>query len=191
MAVVKAPTAEEANKATAPHVTAIGELVCAWNNLQEELADLFSLVSKIPSVDIAYAIWHSTPNDHAQRSMVREAAKVSLSTDEQALEAVTWLLNQIDNSLRHKRNDAVHAPLILAVGSAGITVIPRDCTNNPRAASLEGKDILKELIWYRETAEVLRHYCWRLNYVLSAKGVPIPEKPALPRLGERKRQSRG
>lgn len=183
MAVTEGPTPEERRKAIEPHVSAIGELVCSWNHLQEELAHLFWRVSKIPDGDIAFTIWHSTPNDHAQRSMLRAAARVSLAANEKVLGAVTWLLDRIDNSLRHKRNDAVHAPLILAVGSGGITVIPRDCTNNPRAASLEGKDIMKELIWYRETADALQHYCWQLNFVLTSPQLPFPEKPICSSVG--------
>lgn len=78
----------------------------------------------------------------------------------------------------------LHAPLVLFTSGSTTTVVPYDLTNNPRADSLEGKEILKELIWYRETAEVLRHYCWEMRHALHPGRLqPLPKRPALPPLG--------
>ncbi|MEH2479095.1 hypothetical protein V1282_002452 [Nitrobacteraceae bacterium AZCC 2146] len=184
MVIIKAPTADATKQIFQPYAIAMGELVYSWNHLQEDLAGLFWRLSQIENGAIAFAIWHSTANDHAQRSMLRAVAEVALAEKTEVRAEVVWLLDKIDYSLRHKRNDAIHAPLTLFTDQNGTTVIPYDMTNNPRADSLEGKEILKELIWYRETAEVLRGFCWQLSHSLHpARPQPLPQRPTLPHLG--------
>jgi hypothetical protein len=184
MPIIRAPTGQESIKLFEPYAIAMGELVYAWNHLQEELAGLFWRLSGIENGAIAFAIWHSTPNDHAQRAMLRACAEVALADKELPRAEVIWMLDKIDNSLRHKRNNAIHAPLTLYTDHTGTTVIPYDLTNNPRADSLEGKEILKELIWYRQTADTLRQFCWQLRHALHpARPQPLPGRPTLPHLG--------
>jgi hypothetical protein len=187
MAVIKAPSYEERRKIIEPYLIATGELVYAWNQLHEELAGLFWRITGIKNGAIPFAIWHSTPSDHGQRAMLKAAAKVALAKNEAALKEVLWLLDRIDKSLRHKRNDAIHAPVVLVTDDKGTIIAPRDMTNNPRALALRGKEILKEITWYRETAEALRAFCWQLRMALRPGGShPLPKRPDMPHLGTQK-----
>lgn len=184
----RAPTGDESKKHLEPYAIAMGELIYGWNHLQEELANLFWRVTGIKNGAIPFAIWHSTPSDHNQRMMLRAATEVTYARNKEAREAIIWLLDRIDNSLRHKRNDAIHAPLVLNTDALGTSVIPYDWTNNPRAGALLGKEILKELIWYRETTDVLRNYSWELRHALHpTRPHALPKKPELPHLGPQTR----
>lgn len=177
-------TQEKRDELLQPYEIETGRLVWTWNHLQDSLSRLFWRTTGVSNGALAYAIWHSTPSDLAQRKMLRAAAKVrySAADDTAALEAIEWVLNKIDSSLVHNRNDAIHAPLIIEMTTEGNTRIkPHDMTNNPRAASLEGKEILTEIIRYRETADVLRRYCNALFTALRPPRTgPLPERPVLP-----------
>lgn len=181
---IKALTPKKRDLILRPYEIETGRLVWQWNHLQDQLARLFWRVTGISNGAIAFAIWHSTPSDLAQRKMLRAAAEVRYSSanDEDALEAINWLLNKVDSPLANWRNDAIHAPLAIHTSPDGTSTIrPHDMTNNKRALSMEGKEILTEIIRYRETAQLLRGYCFKLNSALRhPRTGPLPEKPLLP-----------
>jgi hypothetical protein len=56
----------------APYIQAAGEVVHAWNRLQEALKEVFATVTKMPR-PMAYSIWHSLRSDLSQRDMLRAA----------------------------------------------------------------------------------------------------------------------
>lgn len=183
MAVIRAPTGEESNKIFQPYAIALGELVYAWNHLQDELASLFWRVSTIENGAIPFAIWHSVPSDRTQRQFIRVTAEVSLDGNEEAQKEIVWLLDKVDHLLASTRNDAMHAPLTLLTDQDGTRIVAHNMTNHPRAESLEGKEILATFIWARQTAEILRHYSWQLRHALNPKRPhALPKRPELPRL---------
>src|SRR5687767_13110037 len=101
----------KARKALRPYAVTLGELVFAWNRLHHNLAILFDLTVKSPSPELSLAVWYSTDNDASQRKMLQvAAAKAAQFTKDQRAD-IGWVLSQIDDSLRHKRNNSTHAPL--------------------------------------------------------------------------------
>ena len=101
-----------------------------------------------------------TPNDRAQREMLRAAAKVKFSNEPhmpyvpphpRALEDVEWLLNEIDR-LADRRNDAIHSPFWQAYRGDEVKIEPAVNLGHPRARKLAGKDVLTEFRWYQKCA---------------------------------------
>jgi hypothetical protein len=183
MAPTKLPTRRELDKAFKPYALELGHLVHSWNHLQDGLARLFWRVTGIKDGAVPLAIWHSTPSDLSQRKMLRAAVEVVYANDKRAREDVLWLLDRVDHMLSGKRNNAIHAPVVMSSDGTGIAIKPYDMALNPRAAALEGKAIIAELIWYRETAEVLRAHSYRLFVALrQPRDGAWPDKPALPHL---------
>src|SRR5215211_6790047 len=95
----------------APYITALGELVIAWNSLQEQLAELFWTVTGISNGRVPLAIWHAANSDRTQRQMLRAAAENAFATDKdkKTRDDILWLLDRA-NSLADQRNDAIHSP---------------------------------------------------------------------------------
>jgi hypothetical protein len=183
MPITKVPSGQERQETIEPYLIEIGALVLSWNYLHEELANLFWRVTGIPNGAIAFAIWHSTPSDLTQRKMLRAAVEVVYGENDETRERILWLLNKVDHFLAQKRNDALHAAVVLLVEPEGTKIIPQNFTNSPRADSLEGKQIIKELIWYRETADALKWDARMLRQALHPKRPqPLPEKPKMPHL---------
>ena len=172
-----------------PYKQELGELVFAWNSLHDELAHLFGLVIKIPRVETAFAIWHSTPSDLAQRKMLRNAVEAEFSSKDNRKADLLWLLDKVDYGLSQKRNDAIHAPITIRLDPEGnvIGVEPTSWSNSPRAKSLGGKDLLRELTWYRMSAVVLCLYVIDVCLALDPSArQPWPHRPLLPNAGEKK-----
>ena len=192
------PTKRQIKQRKNPYVLALGNLVIAWNALQENLAELFWAITDLPDGTIPLSIWHSTNNDRTQREMLR-AMTEAIFTQRAARELdatvkgntlrirddIIWLINKA-NSLADQRNDAVHSPLwfvIDATGSGKIgEMIPADYFGNPRAKKLKGKDLLNEFRWYRQSADTLASYALRIRFVLSPGLTPWPDRPQMPRL---------
>jgi hypothetical protein len=79
------------------YATAVGKVAHAWNYLQERLARIFVAITAIDH-SIALAIWYSTENDRAQRSMLQAVIEVSpddrwQSISETVKDDLKWLLN--------------------------------------------------------------------------------------------------
>src|ERR1700730_16658421 len=72
------PSPEEISKRFQPYVVELGTLVYIWTRLHDHLAELFWRVTGILNGNIPLAIWHSTPNDRAQRDMLRAATTAKL-----------------------------------------------------------------------------------------------------------------
>jgi hypothetical protein len=63
---------DDVDRAFAPYITAAGEVVNAWNKLQEQLCLVFVALTGMPK-DMATAIWHSARSDAIQRDMLAAA----------------------------------------------------------------------------------------------------------------------
>ncbi len=99
-----------------PYAEQIGFLVANWNTLHEHLPHVFSIILKTSDRDeMAMAIWHSTDSDFLQRKMLRSVVKNAKIAKEKR-DAILWIIDKIDESLRHRRNDAIHAPWIFMTG---------------------------------------------------------------------------
>ena len=68
---------------------------------------------------VALAIWYSVKSDRAERDMLRAAVNANSGRWEKlpkALDDFNWLLDRCDELAEH-RNDAVHAPCSIYIGS--------------------------------------------------------------------------
>jgi hypothetical protein len=141
-----------------PHAARIGQLVIAWNELHETLSKLFELVVDSPHRKMGVSIWHSTDNDFAQRKMLRAAIGRSKKLKPPQSEDIIWVLNRIDDTLRHNGNDVVHSPYLHIYGLAKASklhVMPDVHSESPRAKSLFNKMVADGLAEHIEEATQL------------------------------------
>jgi hypothetical protein len=183
-------------------------LAVVWNQLHDNLLSIFVEVLTPADDFAAKAIWYSTDSDFQQRKMLRALIELDTQTlfhhpllaREPRLEpfqgeAIFWILNQIEKPLRHQRNNALHAPLMLMRGVAdGAVVHWVEATlnpQNPRALPLQGKNLVEEFKTYAELTGVLSDYAARIANSLKYPGrFPWPEKPRLPQAHKKKKKIR-
>jgi hypothetical protein len=81
---------------------------------------------------------------------------------------ILWILDQIDKSLRHQRNNALHAPLTVLTGVFDGALRNWAEANwnalNPRAKPLRGKDLIQEFQDYTEQSLPKRLVSLPLNF---------------------------
>jgi hypothetical protein len=194
---------EKAEDVFKPYGTEIGHLVFNWNRLHDNLANLFEFIVGSPSKGVATSIWYSTDSDFAQRKMLRAATEKSLHISSRQRESIIWLLNQIDDSLRHKRNDALHSPLAVVTGDYGegetTWIIPDPGSGSPRAHSLLKSErthlnLMGELKEYGQLSNTLATYAYAMfRAFVNPTSHAWPDKPKLPhahRTKSRKESSR-
>lgn len=189
-----AQEARRSAKVFRPIAIEIGWITFQWNRLHEALRDLFAHAVHFERHTIPFAIWHSTPNDRAQREMLRAAIVAAAKSGyipQELFEDIEWVLQQLD-PLAGRRNDAIHAPLTFVhsipseSGETRIEIAPTDYDGNPRALALSGKPILSEFKWYRDHLMRLAAFCEDLHSVMmhASEGHPWPERPQLPPRGQ-------
>ncbi len=181
---IRLPTNEEARLAFEEYTTALGKVVYAWNYLHEKLALLLVAVTDIDHRDVLLIKWHKLRDDGKQRRILTDAVKEANWTNiPTAKEHLLWLLDRT-NSLAEDRNDAVHAPTSLLIGSdpdkdhvMGAAFL----SSHPRAKRLEGKVLLAEFAWCERCAEDLSVFAKQLEAAIrSPQHYPLPERPVLP-----------
>ncbi len=107
-----------------PYSAELGYLAIAWNQLRCHLMALFAMLSEPQDSTSAKAVLYFLGNDFSQRRLLRALLDIDanklppavrkLSTTQ--TKEILWLLNQIDEGFRHKRNNALHAPLMVMQG---------------------------------------------------------------------------
>jgi hypothetical protein len=162
--VVKSPTREEMREAFDLYTAAVGRVAHAWNYLHEELARLFARIVGSYDYDIqhsvALAVWHSSFNDRAQRSMLEAAIKAASGDPAWtrlpmgAREDLLWLIERT-HRLGDKRDEAVHAPCALLVDHDGSAMAANILSGHRRARTLTGKSYLRNLIGWSATSRRL------------------------------------
>jgi hypothetical protein len=174
----------------------IGFLLREWNELQEQLASLFTTLLRIPNTEIARAIWYAVQSDRFQRKMLlgaasaifnpshpspkADAAKKAAEPFEAALwDEIQWIIKTAD-CLGQRRDAAAHAPVALVV-SDPVEFIGRHFHHHPLAESLRGKKLLDEFRLYRARTATLRLWTETINsYVRTGKQRPLPQRPPWP-----------
>ena len=202
-------TPEQLREIFSPYGTELGYLVASWNRLHDQLAQIFAVCftpfeERKASLNSSYyrmamAVWQSTTNDYSQRGMLRSLIKApsTILTPGQA-DAIQTVLNEIDNSLRHKRNNAMHAPLMFTTGVIDEViqtfVEPNVWTPNPQAKALRSSiakrsapplevgpnDLIEELKWYSSIADELGRYVGGIGANLDNPEHALPGKLKLP-----------
>lgn len=185
-----------------PYALAIGQATLAWNGLNEHLGNLFWVVTGgSPNNWQALDVWQSVTSDRSKREMLRAAAIRSpfpLRREFPKLVAsVEWICAQ-GNRIEDKRNDLVHAPLILTVDRSVFAsavakdgkvkhadvlkiaqVNPHAFHLNRRAGKLTDKDILAEYRWCRDMSLMVRTYADGI-FASMTEAKPWPRRPQLP-----------
>ena len=186
-----------------PYALAVGQMALAWNELHEALGILFawSLRTSKDRTLQAIAIWGAVTSDRQKRQLLE--ASINYLGEEshrqfpQLAADILWLVGRA-NSLEDKRNNVVHSPLAeitsdLVGALLGLKmgeVFPGGILNE-RALKLRnstilvGKDLLNEMIVYRDYAEKLASFS---DSILTAWRKPVgswPERPSLPPLKDR------
>lgn len=185
-----------------PYSVQLGQLATAWNWLHHNLSSLFWLILRARNEHFAQVIWHSTDSDFVQRKMLRAIIEMDQKSmpiqrrlkPDQA-KAIIYILNEIDNNLRHKRNNAVHAPLMVLTGvrDDGVKSWVEAHFNplNPRAKPLRDKDLIQEFKDYTAHAEMLNRYAVQIWNALNYPGrFPWPDKPPVPQAHKKKQKIR-
>jgi hypothetical protein len=187
-------------KQLAPYLIELGLVVVSWNELHDELGQLFSIVRGGPSLGCALEIWHSEKSDWRQRNLIRSALPSALSNlprakqedaewVRRAREEIKWILDQAD-SLADHRNNTTHSPLIGELEANEWKLTSFTFFRHPRAKKLAGKELLSEFQWYWRTFRVLTAYTQHIRLALypittdaygnRTSGATWPERPSLP-----------
>lgn len=202
-------TPSTAKKAMSPYTVEIGHLANAWNNLHHNLSSLFGLLLGAKNPYANQALWHSVDSDVLQRRMLRAllAANDMLSpfdrvthkplvTKEQAAD-ILYVLETIEQKIRHKRNNAIHAPLVLMSGvNRGAVRTWAEAhfnAQNPRAAPLRGKDLVEEFRSYTAEIQRLQNYTLQMWFALNPLHSPRaswPQRPPSPQAHNKKGKGR-
>jgi hypothetical protein len=166
----------------APYITAVGEVVNAWNKMQEQLNKLFVAVTGMSS-GMASSIWHSVRSDSLQRDLLAAAVRATpnekwASRHPEAKADLLALLACAER-LSQQRNDAIHAPVSLAIDKDKLVPIPVYFFGNPRAKRLKGKDVINEFRQCRDDAFTLKEFAEKAETALSFASYAWPDKPAL------------
>jgi hypothetical protein len=180
-----------------PYAIELGAFVYGWNQLHDNLADLFWAVLGGLNGAIPLAVWHSISSDRSQREMLRAAADARFLAhfpnieknkikNAEAAKRFKWLLGETDK-LSIYRNDVIHAPYWFLKGAKKL--VPNTFQGNPRAKGLGEVDLLHEFQWCRSTATVLGDFTGRLSVAVRCfdnEHHSWPDIPQLPNRGHKK-----
>jgi hypothetical protein len=175
-----------------PFANELGWILFEWNSLHEGLCQIFADLVTPANREIAYAIWHSTPSDRAQRDMLSSSLKAFKPTDlrtRKLCEGTSSVLGKMQ-ALAGRRNDAIHAPLMFVSldGKDGLKleIEALSLSRNPRGKDFPAyqDELQEEFMWYRDHLERLSRYATALHaawtYHDTAVSFPWPDKPQLP-----------
>jgi hypothetical protein len=179
--IVRVPTDEEAKAAFEAYTLAVGKVAFAWNFLHERLGRLFVAIAGADR-NIALGAWYSTKSDRAQRGMLEGA--INGSPDNRwpsGAKADLLSVMRRANELGNRRNDAVHAPCLLATDVEGTEMTAAFFSGHPLANNLRGKNLLIEFDWLERAIEDLSRFTEQAETALNfAERYSWPEIPRLP-----------
>jgi hypothetical protein len=178
-------------KQLAPYLIELGLVVVSWNELHDELGQLYYLVKGGPSLGHALEIWHWEKSDRNQRQRIRSELPGALSDllrvkqegkewIRRACEEIEWVLDRAD-SWADQRNNAIHSPLIGELEANKWKLTQPYFFGHPRAKKLTGKELLSQFKWYWRTFRVLTAYTQHVRLALSIQPpISWPQRPSLP-----------
>lgn len=165
-----------------PYAQALGELALVWYDLHMSLCSLFATISKISNRLAPYTIWNSLTSDRAQRNMLLAFVNMNalgFRIPSNLRTELNWLIEEV-GKLEDLRNDAIHSPTIVTEDGA---VSPWFQLGHVRAKKFKGKNLLRELRRFYDTAILLREFSEKLECALNSPRDPLPARPTLPNLG--------
>lgn len=159
----KSMNRKDIDEAIRQYATAVGYIVYEWNLLHERLGQIFALIHP-EGKDVALADWYSKYDDTVLRKKLRKAVSNSDFSEtiykDKLQQELLWILKECC-VLADDRNRAIHAPAIAHIDfrrDVITDVKPFDVFGHPRAKEFKGKDLLKELESYSQTARILGEY---------------------------------
>jgi hypothetical protein len=186
------PRTDKEKELLKPIATEAGLVSIEWNDMCEAMGLLFGAIlhPTLPYPEAALAVWNSQISDKAQRDMLLAAAKGSQKTFIKALPKFYDDIKELCDSaqkLADHRNNVVHAPLTFILdGGQPIGVVANTFFGHPRAARLDGKDLIAAFKIFTDYAEKLKLFA--RNMTASIKFGPSvrawPDRPKLPSLSE-------
>jgi hypothetical protein len=150
-----------------------GEIMFAWNWLQQWLFFLFWTLIDVDNHTLAYGLWHTIQSDSNQREMLKAAAYAKLKNKRVLLRHIDWLL-QKTTVLGTFRNDRAHAPMLFGdrllpdFASTRGPVLKRLQFEHPEKQWRRVRDDLWGLGYF---ANSLAHEVWRPGEQ------PLPKRP--------------
>jgi hypothetical protein len=139
-------------------------------------------------VDPILAVWHAIKVDRTQRDILKASVKARLAPAQQGAiedrrnkitDDIEWLSSQVDR-IEDARNDAMHSPFWSAKAIGRTFIVPLTGLGHVRAKKFQGKNILDELRWCRDTTITLRNFAIQLDYAMYDYRRPWPDRPKLP-----------
>jgi hypothetical protein len=180
MPIVKALSQKQLALKLKPYAAELGNVVYAWNRLQEAFAFVLWWTLERPPNNVVGAIWHSIPSDSQQRRTLRAAIEGTPSRSWQGREFAQkdflWAL-AIADELAARRNDAIHSPYFMMIDADGARLSPNVGLGNKRAMNLMGKELLKEFSECAEDASLLWRFTISVHEALLWPERPWPDRP--------------
>ena len=181
----KPPSTTHFDEHFTPIAIELGRLVFAWNELHENLGELYEAVLQPKHYGAARASWRAIENDRAQRLLLQYAvAAIKWDKTEKrpsTKEDIDWILEKT-KAIAEDRNNAIHSPYAVFTPEDSKTrIVPLDFFGNPRALKLAAKnnDLASEINFYFRRIQVLSGYAHRITFSLRSEHA-WPDRPVLP-----------
>lgn len=163
------------------HARLAGELIWAWNDLQEAFCFLFTSILRHPlNPNVGKEIWDVLTNDRTQRSILAASLK-ALYEDAKPAKHLLWAITMTDR-LSTYRNDIIHSSMDIPLGERP-TVTPSVSVPCRRYLRLYQNqiDIWQLMILTRGDLIRLRTYVSETSRQLYGTRplVPSPRRPRL------------
>lgn len=162
------------------HARLVGEVVWAWNDLHRNFGLAFASVLESRNPILPHAIWAALTTDRAQRDMLAATINHHFAPDSLKYHRIKWAIDAA-NSLSTLRNDAVHVPTMLRLGSPIRTTTGYLGVSLSRVMRLNQVDFCELLQTLRGDIRQLSEYVlWIARWIgPHGKQGPLPRKPAL------------
>jgi hypothetical protein len=182
---MKRSSQEEVDKLNQDYERAIGRIVIAWNEYQEQLGMIFGKLFGRRQWALSLSAWHALESDRAQRSMLAAVARVKLKSKDPLLAEIIWLVERTNQMISDQRNNGIHTPLMRYMDIDGAyQILPLAMFGNTRATKLAGYDLLTEFTHYEKQIRKMFGYAVAVDFALTPKKKrtgpsALPERPQL------------
>jgi hypothetical protein len=165
------------------YALALGRVAYASNHFHEQLLELFVVIVEADAIVIR-ALWYSLDNDRSQRNLVKAALTAAptnrwLPRLTTAKDDMLTLIKKATNCA-NSRNDAIHAPTIMATGDYISDMVASPMSGHQRAMNLRRKDLLVEFDWLERAFDTMSDFTEHAVRALRSEHYAWPNKLILP-----------
>jgi len=170
------------------HALAIGKIVMAWNEYQDQLGQIFAALFGARNWALALAAWNALENDRAQRSMLVEVTKAKMKVDSKAYKEIKWMVDITNDMIADQRNTGIHMPLMSYTDLKGVhQILPLAMFGNRRVTKMVGRDLLREYAHYEAQIRKMYGFAVAIDFKLSPRRKGRANWPTRPQLSGKKR----